>query len=64
MLLALKVSGNASHTLLAMGVDPGLARAAVRVSLGRETRTEDVRNFIETFVRVTDELKSLASIGA
>jgi cysteine desulfurase len=47
-----------------MGVDPGLARAAVRVSLGRETRTEDVRNFIETFVRVTDELKNLASIGA
>jgi cysteine desulfurase len=53
-----------SRTLLAMGVDPGLARAAVRVSLGRETRTEDVRNFIETFVRVTDELKNLASIGA
>ena len=53
-----------SHTLLAMGVEPGLARAAVRVSLGRDTRADDVHSFIETFVRVTDELKSLASIGA
>ncbi len=53
-----------SHTLLAMGVEPGLARAAVRVSLGRDTRLGHVRDFIETFVRVTDELKNLASIGA
>ena len=53
-----------SHTLLAMGVEPGLARAAVRVSLGRDTRADDVHSFIETFVRVTDELKNLASIGA
>jgi cysteine desulfurase len=47
-----------------MGVERGLARAAVRVSLGRDTRADDVRSFIETFVRVTDELKNLASIGA
>ena len=53
-----------SRTLLAMGVDRGLARAAVRVSLGRDTRADDVHSFIETFVRVTDELKNLASIGA
>lgn len=53
-----------SRTLLAMGVDRGLARAAVRVSLGRDTRVDDVHSFIETFVRVTDELKNLASIGA
>ena len=53
-----------SRTLLAMGVERGLARAAVRVSLGRDTRADDVRSFIETFVRVTDELKNLASIGA
>ena len=53
-----------SRTLLAMGVERGLARAAVRVSLGRDTRADDVRSFIiETFVRMTDELKNLASIG-
>lgn len=53
-----------SRTLLAMGVEPALARAAVRVSLGRDTRVDDVRCFIETLARVTGELKNLASIGA
>ncbi|MCK6408694.1 cysteine desulfurase family protein [Thauera sp.] len=53
-----------SRTLLAMGVEPALARAAVRVSLGRDTRADDVRRFIETLARVTGELKNLASIGA
>lgn len=53
-----------SHTLLAMGVESALARAAVRVSLGRDTRADDVRRFIETLARVTGELKNLASIGA
>jgi cysteine desulfurase len=53
-----------SHTLLAMGVEPALARAAVRVSLGCDTRADDVRRFIETLGRVTGELKNLASIGA
>jgi len=53
-----------SHTLLAMGVEPGVARAAVRVSLGRDTRADDVRRFIETLARVTGELKNLASMGA
>jgi len=47
-----------------MGVEPALARAAVRVSLGRDTRADDVRRFIETLARVTGELKNLASIGA
>ena len=53
-----------SHTLLAMGVEPGVARGAVRVSLGRDTVADDVRRFIETFVRVVGELKNLASVAA
>ena len=53
-----------SHTLLAMGVEPGVARAAVRVSLGRDTVADDVRRFIETFARVVGELKNLASVAA
>jgi cysteine desulfurase len=31
-----------SHVLLAMGVEPALARGAVRVSLGRETTRQDI----------------------
>ena len=53
-----------SHTLLAMGVEPGIARAAVRVSLGRDTVADDVRRFIDTFARVVGELKNLASVAA
>ncbi len=53
-----------SHTLLAMGVEPGIARGAVRVSLGRDTVAEDVRRFIETFAHVVSELKNLASVAA
>ncbi|MHB1373750.1 MAG: cysteine desulfurase family protein [Thauera sp.] len=53
-----------SHTLLAMGVAPELARGAVRVSLGRDTTADDVRRFIETFARVVGELKNLASVAA
>lgn len=53
-----------SHTLLAMGVEPGVARGAVRVSLGRDTVADDVRRFIETFARVVGELKKLASVAA
>ena len=52
-----------SHTLLAMGVEPGLARGALRVSLGRDTCEDDVRRFVQTFVRVADELKNLASVA-
>lgn len=51
-----------SHTLLAMGVEPGAARGAVRVSLGRDTTRDDVRRFMDTLVRVADELKNLASV--
>ncbi|HHW63052.1 MAG TPA: cysteine desulfurase [Rhodocyclaceae bacterium] len=53
-----------SRTLLAMGVEPGIARGAVRVSLGRDTMAEDVRRFIETFARVVGELRNLASVAA
>lgn len=53
-----------SHTLLAMGVAPEVARGAVRISLGRDTGTDDVRRFIETFARVVGELKNLASVAA
>lgn len=53
-----------SHTLLAMGVAPEVARAAVRVSLGRDTVADDVRRFIQTFARVMGELKNLASVAS
>ncbi|BAL25122.1 cysteine desulfurase family protein [Azoarcus sp. KH32C] len=52
-----------SHTLLAMGVEPELARAAVRVSLGRDTRVEDVEQFIGCLGRLISELSNLAAMA-
>ena len=52
-----------SHTLLAMGVAPEVARGALRVSLGRTTTEDEVTRFIETFERIVNELKQLASIS-
>lgn len=35
-----------SHVLLAMGVDPDLARRVIRISLGKDNAPEDVNSFI------------------
>ncbi|AVR88991.1 cysteine desulfurase family protein [Thauera aromatica] len=52
-----------SRTLLAMGVAPEIARGALRVSLGRDTRADDTERFIAALARVVDELKNLASVA-
>ncbi|ENO90266.1 cysteine desulfurase family protein [Thauera linaloolentis] len=52
-----------SHTLLAMGVDPLVARGAVRVSLGHGTTADEVGRFAGTLSRVVEELKTLASVA-
>ncbi len=52
-----------SHTLLAMGVVPEVARGAIRVSLGRDSRDEDVERFVATFGQIVTELKKLAAIA-
>jgi cysteine sulfinate desulfinase/cysteine desulfurase-like protein len=41
------VSPEPSHTLLAMGVAPGMAKGALRVSLGRANTEEDVARFLQ-----------------
>ena len=50
-----------SHTLLSMGVDPDLARAAVRVSLGAGSLRQDVDGFL---VALGESLASLRTMTA
>jgi cysteine desulfurase len=50
-----------SHTLLAMGVESGLARAAVRVSLGSDSTQQDVDGFLKA---LGDNLASLRTLTA
>lgn len=52
-----------SHTLLAMGIDPDLARNALRVSLGRTTQEDDVVRFVKRFESMIDELNNLTAIA-
>lgn len=52
-----------SHTLLAMGVAPELARNAVRVSLGHATREDDMKAFVDGFARLLKDLKNLTAMA-
>lgn len=53
-----------SHVLLAMGVDPALARGAVRVSLGHETTSAEIAGFLLAITATTSNLQSLSAISA
>jgi cysteine desulfurase len=46
----------ASHVLRAMGVDPELARGAVRVSLGPTMRETDIDMFLKTWTKLAEGL--------
>lgn len=53
-----------SHVLLAMGVNPDLARGAVRVSFGLQNTTAQVTNFLDVLKNEILRLKQLTSIAA
>jgi cysteine desulfurase len=52
-----------SRVLTAMGVTPGLARGAVRVSLGRETTARQVGDFLSALAQTVFQLKRLAALA-
>ena len=51
----------ASHVLAAMGVEPGLARGAIRLSLGWNSSEADVARFAEVFAKISRLLRRSAS---
>ncbi|WP_126445706.1 cysteine desulfurase family protein [Sulfuricystis multivorans] len=51
-----------SHVLLAMGVEPKLARGAVRVSLGRQNTADDVAGFLRTLGETVFQLQHLTTV--
>ena len=46
----------ASHVLAAMGVEPELARGALRVSLGWSTTDAEVENLLSALIKVSSSL--------
>jgi cysteine desulfurase len=53
-----------SHVLLAMGVDPDMARGAVRVSFGSENTLAQVEAFLKTLAQEVNRLKQMTAIAA
>ncbi len=45
-----------SHVLTAMGIDEGLARCALRVSMGWNTKEADMDRFLEVWPKIVDRL--------
>lgn len=52
-----------SRTLLAMGVDPVVARGAVRVSVGPATKADEIDRFLATLGATLKELKNLTAMA-
>ena len=50
-----------SHVLLAMGIDAGLARSAVRVSTGKDTSRDEINHFVKC---LKEQIQVLQSFGA
>ncbi|GHU48039.1 hypothetical protein AGMMS50289_24110 [Betaproteobacteria bacterium] len=51
-----------SHVLLAMGVPPTLARGALRVSLGAQTTTTEIDDFLGALKTALSELQKLTAL--
>jgi len=51
-----------SHVLDAMGVEPILARCAVRISLGSSNTLEQVNDFLKALTVIIKELKHISSV--
>jgi cysteine desulfurase len=52
-----------SHVLMAMDVDPVLARGAIRVSLGKDSGRDEVDRFVDSLKQQVQMLKSFSSVA-
>jgi cysteine desulfurase len=52
----------ASHVLVAMGIDPGLANGSLLLTMGRDSSMEDVEYFMEVFPPIVDRLRQMSPL--
>jgi len=52
-----------SHVLLSMGVSPERAREAIRISLGKESRRDEIDSFIDCLKQQVRVLQSFAAVA-
>jgi len=55
-------SGEASHVLLALGIDPVEARGSLRISLGKYNTDEDVDYILEVLPKVVKRLQDISPL--
>jgi cysteine desulfurase len=55
-------SSDPSHVLLAMGVEPGMARGTVRLTLGHENTEEDVDRVLEVLPGIIERLRAMSPL--
>jgi cysteine desulfurase len=51
-----------SHVLTAMGIPRALALGSIRLSLGHETRAEDLDRVVEVFPKVVEKVRKLSVV--
>jgi cysteine desulfurase len=51
-----------SHVLLAIGLSPREAQGSIRLSMGRETREEDIGLTVQTLVETVERLRRVSSV--
>jgi cysteine desulfurase len=51
-----------SHVLLAMGLSPREAQGSIRVSLGKDTREEDIDAVVDALTETVERLRGISSI--
>ncbi len=47
-----------------MGIEPDLAQGALRISLGIETKQEEIKSFLEVLKKEINRLKQLTAMAA
>ena len=52
-----------SHVLLAMGIQPDIARGAIRISLGNDNELHEITAFLQTLERELARLRKLTAIA-
>lgn len=57
-------SSEPSHVLLAMGVDPDIARGAIRVSFNADNTLAQVESFLKALKQALQDLRQLTAIAA
>lgn len=56
-------SSDPSHVLLAMGVDPELARGAIRVSFNGDNKIAQVTNFLKALKQALQDLRQMTAVA-